>query len=695
MIRRALGLLLFLGLFTGCNRNSLGEPSMFKAEETEVVELMSEETIEPSVSQLTLATPLATSPPISLPAPKSDIEVVTATATLLPQLSDEESDVSAILSKTMPPVRDDFRLARAYRGLVEDPELIDGSVGAPPEIGTRQIFKIMNVVQNTVGEIEAELLAVSDHAYFWFDTGLGSPQPEHVKLEKSAATFDEIYEIVVNYFGSEKNPGIDGDARLHVVNASPIALCGVTEETINECLLSGLVQPADLLPSAVDSRSNEREMFVMNSYRFGSDYYLGVLAHELRHMIEDNYDQSDTDWEKEGSATLSAQLAGFPIGAVDRGNIFLMNPDQQLNNWAEDNIASSYGQGYIMNRYIFDRLGSDLYRQFATNPLPGFAAIDSVAEGNDLNIDGETLWLDWLAALVLHNNQDAAEKYHFSSDGLNTATMTSVLDIPSTIKENVSQYGADYYQLPKDGVEVSFSGATEASLMDAAPRSGAWFWFAQRANNSNPRLTREVDLTNVDNATLSYQVFADIEYGYDFAYVSVSEDDGQTWFPLAGENMQGLDPEDNPAESAFSDRFYTGRTRQWLQENIDLTLYSGQKILLRFEYVTDPIRTFSGLAIDDISIPEIGFIDDVEQKDLSWMAEGFIRAKETLPQIWHLQLITFDGDTPNVQKLTTDEGGEIFLSRETLKSDREPILIIAASAPTTLIPADYELNIVP
>ena len=54
-------------------------------------------------------------------------------------------------------------------------------------------------------------------------------------------------------------------------------------------------------------------------------------------------------------------------------------------------------------------------------------------------------------------------------------------------------------------------------------------WVAQRANYSNPRLTRTVDLRDVATATLEYAVYADIEQGYDFGYVSVSVDNGRTW----------------------------------------------------------------------------------------------------------------------------------------------------------------------
>lgn len=604
-----------------------------------------------------------------------------------------EEESTRLLSAILPPVRDDFRLASIFRGVKE------GNARAPSiselslDIGTREKFKVLNVVDNTIGEIDAELLAVSDHAYFWFDIGPASPIPDQEKLLESAAAFDAIYETVVQHFGSESNPGIDGDPRLYIVNASPIALCGVTEDTADQCFLSGLVQPADLLPTSVDPRSNEHEMFVMNNYRFGNDYYLGVLAHEFRHMIEDNYDLADTDWEKEGSATLAAQLAGYPSGGIERGNMFLTNPDQQLNSWVEENTAPYYGQGYLLNRYIYDQLGEDLYLKFATSPLPGLKAIDSIAAENGLNLDGNSLWFDWLTALAIHDQPGIPDKYKFSSFGLDTARMTPVITVPSAVTENVSQYAADYYELPVDAKSFEFSGSPFVSLLSTAPTSGERFWYAQRGNNSNPRLTREIDLSGVDRATLSYQVYSDLEYGYDFAYVSVSTDGGETWTPIIGDEMQGQNPADNPARSALTDRFYTGRSRQWLNETIDLSGYSGKKILLRFEIVTDPILTYSGLALDDISIPEIGFYDDVEKDDLSWQAEGFVRTGEYLTQKWHIRLITFNDGGVQVQELEANPSGQTGQMIDSSGASRNPILIVASSAPTTLVPAEYHLKI--
>jgi len=629
----------------------------------------------------------------STPFQAATAEVPATTAPPATATRSPKEVVALELAESLPPERDDVRLAIAFHGLSESLIAEAPLVGGPLPVGAMQSFTVPNVVDNTVSDIDAELLAVSEHAYFWFDKGPGSLVPNETELKTAAQTFDEIYEGVVYHFGSERNPGIDGDPRLHIVHASPIALCGVTEDTVDQCSLAGLVNSTDLLPAEVDPRSNEREMFMMNGRHFGTNYYLGVLAHEFRHMIEDNYGKADTDWEIEGSATLAAQLLGMQSGGVERGNMFLEYPDQQLNSWVEEGTAPYYGQGYLLNRYLYDRLGEDLYREFATNPLPGFKAVDAVAEAYDLDFDGESVWLDWLVALAIHDDPQAPEKYQFESTGLNTAVQTAVVDLPAIFREEVSQYAADYYEIPADTNSIIFAGDNEIPLLDAKRDSGDWIWYAQRANYSNPRLTRAFDLRNTEKATLIYDVYADIESGYDFAYASVSLDDGRTWLPLTGEQMQGLNQEDNPAGSALVERFYTGRTRQWVEERIDLTNYTGQEILLRFEYVTDPILTYSGLALDDIAIPEIDYFDDLESDSPGWLAEGFTRATISLPQTWHLQLITYGEEGLEVRRLPVDVDEELSLALDGDDIKQQSVLIVAATAPVTLERANYELRI--
>jgi hypothetical protein len=115
-------------------------------------------------------------------------------------------------------------------------------------------------------------------------------------------------------------------------------------------------------------------------------------------------------------------------------------------------------------------------------------------------------------------------------------------------------------------------------------------------------------------------------------------------------------------------------------------------IQIRFEYVTDPILTFGGLAVDDISIPEIGFYDDAEG-EAEWQSVGFVRATGYVPQQWHVQLITFGQGEPVVQTLPLNEDNTLSVDVPTSDRGERPIFIIAATAPLTLLPAHYQLTV--
>ena len=253
---------------------------------------------------------------------------------------------------------------------------------------------------------------------------------------------------------------------------------------------------------------------------------------------------------------------------------------------------------------------------------------------------------------------------------------------------------ADYYNISGSGeVTINFNGSALVPIMDTTAASGEYMWYANRANYAHSRLTRAVDLTAVSQATLQYNVYHDIEYGYDYAYLYVSNNNGQSWQLLLADNMQGLIQADNPSGSALADRFYTGRSESWVQESVDLSPYAGQNILIRFAYVTDPILTFGGLAVDNIAIPEIGFFDNVETLDSSWMAEGFDRVTVAMPQQWHLQLITQANGSYQVDYLPITAGQPLNHTFSLNDSSGEAILIVAASAPMSLELANYQLSI--
>jgi hypothetical protein len=71
---------------------------------------------------------------------------------------------------------------------------------------------------------------------------------------------------------------------------------------------------------------------------------------------------------------------------------------------------------------------------------------------------------------------------------------------------------------------------------------------------------------------------------------------------------------------------------------VDLSAYAGQKVLVRFEYVSDDATSLTGLGVDDIEVREIGYWDGADAEG-GWTAEGFRRIEGPLQQRLIVQVI--------------------------------------------------------
>ena len=151
-----------------------------------------------------------------------------------------------------------------------------------------------------------------------------------------------------------------------------------------------------------------------------------------------------------------------------------------------------------------------------------------------------------------------------------------------------------------------------------------------------------------------------------------------------------------PADgSLFSDRGegFTGRDGHWYEEKFDLTPYAGKPVRVRFEYVTDDAFNATGMLVDDISIPELNYQDDVENGDGGWQADGFVRVNNFLPQQWSVQLIKFGRQT-SIDKLPVDASGRAQLTLQNFGGDiSRAILVISGLTPVTTETATFTVSI--
>jgi len=148
-------------------------------------------------------------------------------------------------------------------------------------------------------------------------------------------------------------------------------------------------------------------------------------------------------------------------------------------------------------------------------------------------------------------------------------------------------------------------------------------------------LMKEVNLTNVTEANLTFVTRYNIEEGWDFGYVEVSLDGGN-WTQLQGEQMTDYrEPEAN--RGVNGSYAYTGKS-SWVRDTINLSSYAGNLTYLRFYYVTNTYVSFGGWWLDNVTvITNQGILLSAEGNSTEgWAVSGFssmdVNAYDNPPQ---------------------------------------------------------------
>jgi hypothetical protein len=269
-----------------------------------------------------------------------------------------------------------------------------------------------------------------------------------------------------------------------------------------------------------------------------------------------------------------------------------------------------------------------------------------------------------------------------------TETITTCPVAAST--RTVNQYGVDYIRLTCPGMyTLHFTGATSVPLVPADPHSGTYAFWSNKGNNSDMTLTREFDFTGISSPiTLTYWTWYDIEEDWDYVYLEASTD---------GEHWQILTTPSGTADDPMGNSFgwgYTGQSFQWIEEWVDLSQFAGQKVTMRYEYVTDMAVNGEGLLLDDVSIPAINYSTDFESDDGGWISAGFARIENILPQTFRLALVTKSSSGTTVQYIpvAADQTAEVPF---TVGQDSvyEVTLVVSGTARFTRSTAGYQFEV--
>ena len=535
------------------------------------------------------------------------------------------------------------------------------------EIGDTQSFFIDG------SRKDATLLGLTEHAYFWVEEGLDLEQAD---VQEAADKFEtEYYDNLIDLFGDVWNPGIDNDPRISILH---------NVEAVESEL--GHFSSEDEYPRALFSQSNEQEMIYLNmaELRLGSDFYYGTLVHEVQHLIQWNMDPSETVWLNEGLAQLAEIYLGYDDTADSTD--YLDEPDTRLNSWNydEDRVYRHYAAAYLFSVYLWEQLGDDAIRALSRHPANGLAGVQAILQQFAPDITLDQLLANWMVANYL-DDADAGSLFSYDSLRLKRPSMKHTLDRDESLDtvNEINQFGVHYIDLNdlRGETTITFAGDTAVNLFDAMPGNGQQVWYAPAVNEMNATLTLPLDLTNADEATLRYNVWHQLEDEYDFSYVSISSDDGQSW--------ELLFPDD--ATAGEFGPSYNGDSDGWAKENISLDTYVGNDVLIRWDVLTESSIAEQGFAIDDISIPELDIYYDLETGLAAWQASGFLPVGHQIPQKWVVMFIEENGPEPVVTQLVLNDLNQGKWMLEVGKGGG--VLAIMPQAPYINSPANYWLKI--
>ncbi len=527
-------------------------------------------------------------------------------------------------------------------------------------------------------QTEARLRVQTPTVAMWMEWGVWH---DIRQLEEAAEVFEtHIHPRVRAAFGSEWLPGIDHDPRIHILHAT-----GLGDDVL------GYTSSIDEYPRDVHPQSNEAEMMVINMdyVAIGSPTYDGLLARQLQRLVQWHQNRNEDRWLREGLAELAVALTGFKDEGSMQG--YPRETDLSLIHWADE--QGQREAAYLFAAYFHQLFGDEGTRVLTSEPTNGIRGIENALAqlGSDLSF--EDLYADWLVANYLdHTSDPGGHNRTYFSVALDRPTPVASPDgYPFEMDTTVQQFGAHYIVLRGDAdLNVAFQGETQVPLLSVAPYSGHYAWWSNRADESLTTLTGRFDLSEVREATLSYRVWYDIELHFDYATVEAKAPGDQEWNVLMTPSGTDANPHGNsPGWS------YTGRSPGWIREEIDVSSHAGGELLVRFSYLTDGAITGEGFLLDQVSIPEIGYADDVTIGCENWKAEGFLPIGAYVPQDY-LALLISRGEETRVERLTLEpeEGQQAEWTVPLASEDlHEAVLILSGTAPLTSEPARYRLSI--
>ena len=270
---------------------------------------------------------------------------------------------------------------------------------------------------------ESSQLYISVEQDWWNSLDSVSQSALQTNLQLLAFEFERtIYPTLTAVFGSEWNPGVDGDPKVTVL-AHRMAKG-----------MKGYFREVDEHLKLEFPNSNEREMVYLSLEALESPLLKSFLAHEFTHLITYNQKERirkirEETWLDEARAEYAPTLLGYNsvfAGSVleQRLKIFLQNPTNSLTEWR--NEEQDYGVVSLFVHYLVDQYGTGVLVDSLRSERVGIASLDEALKKNGFDTTFAQAFTDWTIALFL-NDCALGKQYCYLNQALSQLRLNPTL----------------------------------------------------------------------------------------------------------------------------------------------------------------------------------------------------------------------------------------------------------------------------
>jgi len=361
--------------------------------------------------------------------------------------------------------------------------------------------------------------------------------------------------------------------------------------------------------------------------------YDGTIAHEYQHLIHDDYYPEDELYMNEACSLYAEPmcLADQPYFELDAGQIewFMQTPDNSLTKWGDQgdlNILADYGSSFLWSIYLEEQYGPNFLSQYVQGNLYGLPtdAEDRISELIPGAAGFDDAYRNWRIANLIDSKIGYSTKYNYEMvdlSGLKTPLkLESIEDygcftgsgFGSTITHTsrkyptgydtgiitMNPYSTDYigFDFNTRGINgIIFDGEDYSTVESWDSESYPGFWWSGDGDLADRVIYGEVEVGTGDQI-LYLDSLWDLEDYWDFGFVQVSTDDGDTWTSLP--DMDGYTTSDHDSNAHPDIIENLPGITSWVEDftilRYDLSAYSGQNVMVGFRFMTDWATFYGG-----------------------------------------------------------------------------------------------------